>query len=189
MAMSIFLAIMGTSIYYDRFHWVPIISVILYMLVDPIGLGSIPYLYTAEFYPSEMRSVLSGLTIGISNLELFLAVKTFPDLSNALGGIHGSLWLYAGVCFLACIFVAVFIPETKGSTLQDIENYFGRKESLSVTPFQTPMNTPGLSKKRISPISGTESTIYSMKGEFEGVVQYTCAFRPQGYPLFTFNII
>eukprot|EP00096_Caligus_rogercresseyi_P002053 TRINITY_DN137_c0_g1_i1.p1 TRINITY_DN137_c0_g1~~TRINITY_DN137_c0_g1_i1.p1 ORF type:complete len:572 (+),score=146.85 TRINITY_DN137_c0_g1_i1:311-2026(+) len=151
LVMSMSLAIMGTSIYYNHFQWIPIVSVVIYMLADPIGLGSIPYLYTAEFYPSEMRSVLSGLTIGLNNLELFLAVKTFPDLSNALGGIHGSLWLYSGVCLLALLFIAVFIPETKGSTLQDIENYFGRKESLSVSPLQSPMNTPGQSKRGLAP--------------------------------------
>jgi hypothetical protein len=52
------------------------------MIADSIGLGSIPFLYVGEFFPTEMRSVMSGMTTGLANLELFLAVKTFPNLCH-----------------------------------------------------------------------------------------------------------
>jgi hypothetical protein len=45
------------------------------MVADPLGLGSIPFLYSAEFFPTEMRSILSGVTAGLANLEMFLVVK------------------------------------------------------------------------------------------------------------------
>lgn len=124
-----------------NYYLIPLASIIVYMMADPVGLGSIPYLYTAEFFPSEMRSILSGITIGLTNLELFIVVKTFPDLSSMMGGSHGAFWLYASVCFMAAIYVLLFIPETKEKSLQDIESYFGRKESLHVTPFSTPKTT------------------------------------------------
>ena len=87
------------------------------MIADSIGLGSIPFLYVGEFYPSEMRSVMSGLTTGLANVELFLAVKTFPNICSRVGD-SGAFWMYAAVCFTAIIYTLICIPETRGKTLQ-----------------------------------------------------------------------
>ena len=134
--------------------WLPLLCVTLYMLADPIGVGSVPFLYLGEFFPSEMRSLLSGLTISLSNLELFIVVKTFPNLSQSMGD-SGTFWLYAGFCFVTIIYTLVWIPETKGRSLQDIEKYFNHKESLHVTPFATPVSSPAPTKKGLYPIQAS----------------------------------
>lgn len=61
-------------------YWLPVACVVLYSVADPLGLGSIPFLYSAEFFPTEMRSILSGVTAGLSNLEMFLVVKVTNSL-------------------------------------------------------------------------------------------------------------
>ncbi|KAK7066787.1 hypothetical protein SK128_011518, partial [Halocaridina rubra] len=43
---------------------------------------------------------------------------------NAIGAA-GVYWVYSGMCFLALIFGVVFLPETKGKTMQEISKYFG----------------------------------------------------------------
>ncbi len=163
LVMGVSLVALGLAVYSPDGHahhahllggastWLPLLCVIAFMLADPIGLGSIPFLYSAEFYPSEMRSFLAGVTAGIANLEMFIVVKTFPSVSLAMGGAHGAFWLYASVCFAAVIFVLLFLPETKGKSLQDIEGYFGRKESQHVTPFATPAPTPSPGKRAMAP--------------------------------------
>jgi hypothetical protein len=71
---------------------------------------------------------------------------------NDMMGSHGTYWLYAGVCFATIVFVLLFIPETKGKSLQEIEATFAYKESLHVTPYVTPedspMTTPSSRKRR-----------------------------------------
>jgi facilitated trehalose transporter len=159
LVMGISLSILGLAMYshetgliasLDHISWLPLICVTVYMLADPIGLGSVPFLYVAEFFPSEMRSLLSGITIGLANLELFIVVKTFPNL-NAVMGSSGTFWLYAGCCFATIVFTLLTIPETKGRTLEDIEEYFSHKESLYVTPLPTPVGTPATTKRGLAP--------------------------------------
>ena len=41
---------------------------------------------------------LGGLTIALSNVELFVVVKTFPMLEGLIGD-HGVFWIYAGYNF------------------------------------------------------------------------------------------
>jgi len=153
--MGVSMSILGLAMYshetglfhsLDSISWLPLLCVTLYMLADPMGVGSVPFLYVGEFYPSEMRSVLSGITIGLSNLEMFLVVKTFPTLTHTMGD-SGTFWLYAGFCLVTILYTLVWIPETKGRSLQDIEAYFGYKESLHVTPLPTPVGSPETIRK------------------------------------------
>ena len=77
------------------------------------------------------------LAISLAQFEMFLIVETFPALSAAL--MDGAVfWMYAGVCFVAAVFTLLFVPETKGRSLEDIESQFGHKKNLHVTPFATP---------------------------------------------------
>ena len=130
-------------------NWLPLACVTLYMAMDPLGLSSIPFVYMAEFYSGELRSLLSGVTIGLSNLELFIVVKTFPMLSTKYGD-GATFWLYSGFCMAAVIFTLLFIPETKGMSLEEIEDYFNYKRKLHVTPFPTPFSTPEPQRRGVS---------------------------------------
>jgi len=148
--MAISLAILGLAMYSHNGSdlvsnelptWLPLACVTLYMAMDPLGLSSIPFVYMAEFYSGELRPLLSGITIGLSNLELFVVVKTFPMLSTKYGD-GATFWFYSGFCLAAVVFTLLFIPETKGKSLEEIEDYFNYKRKLHVTPFPTPFATP-----------------------------------------------
>ena len=87
---------------------------------------------------------------GLSNLNMFIVVKTFPGLTNMVGD-SGTFWLYSSFCFVMILYTLVWIPETKGRSLQDIEQYFNYKENLHVTPYATPVSTPNTVKKGLNP--------------------------------------
>ena len=48
---------------------------------------------------------------------MLIPLQTFPAMNDMMGS-HGSYWVYAGVCFATIVFVLLFIPETKGKSLQ-----------------------------------------------------------------------
>merc|ERR1719245_2754434 len=117
LVMGISLAITG--------DWIPIISMLVYMLAAPLGLCSIPFLYIAEFFPSELRSVLAGLTTMITNITMALAIKTFTNLDSLLGH-HGLVWFYSAACFGAILLTLSYVPETKDKSLTVINDKFAR---------------------------------------------------------------
>jgi len=129
-------------------EWLPLTCVIVYMVAAPLGLCSIPFMYVGELYPAEMRSLLGGLTIALSNIELFVVVKTFPML-EALIGDHGVFWIYAGSCFLSIVFTLSYIPETKDKSLLQVEGKFERhRKPLRASPWVSPMASPSVSSIR-----------------------------------------
>ena len=46
-------------------------------------------------------------------------------------GYYGTLWTYAGISSLACIFISIFLPETKGKTSPEIAAFFVKKNKIA----------------------------------------------------------
>jgi hypothetical protein len=49
-------------------------------------------------------------------------VFTFPILAKKLGAF-GPFYMYAGICFLGFLFVKRRVKETKGQTLEELEQH------------------------------------------------------------------
>ncbi|XP_059095673.1 facilitated trehalose transporter Tret1-2 homolog isoform X2 [Tigriopus californicus] len=110
----------------------PLIGVMSVALAYHIGLGPIPWSYTAELFPVDVRSFMSGVCNCIGNTYIFITVKSFPSLIDALrfpnlpngGGPAGAFWLFSGISLLTIVYAALFLPETKGKTFEEISRGF-----------------------------------------------------------------
>ncbi|KAG8187253.1 hypothetical protein JTE90_019146 [Oedothorax gibbosus] len=105
------------------FGWVPLLCLIVYIAGFSIGLGPIPWLMMSEMSPIRGRSLICGLGTAFSWLFVFIITKTFLQIEDLVGDF-GAYWIYSGFCLLACFFTLYFIPETKGKSLEEIENHF-----------------------------------------------------------------
>jgi facilitated trehalose transporter len=54
----------------------------------------------------------------------FLVTKFFSNLLTALGDAW-CYWLFAIICAAGTVFVFIFVPETKGKSLEEIQRHFG----------------------------------------------------------------
>lgn len=100
--------------------WVILFSTILYIASFGISFGPIGWLMIAEMFPLRIRGLASSLaTATIWGFDL-LVILTFLPLMQLLQPT-GVFWLYGVLCLLSLIFVYLFVPETKGITLEHIE--------------------------------------------------------------------
>lgn len=150
LVMGVSLTVMAIWVYYSSSttDWVPVVCLLVYMLAAPLGLCSLPFLYTAEFYPSEMRSVLAGLTTTITNIMMAIVLKTFTNLETLLGH-HGLILLYSGACFGAILLTLSYVPETKDKSLTVINDKFARlRKPERASPWVTPCPSPSVNSVR-----------------------------------------
>jgi len=63
----------------------------------------------------------------------FLVTKFFVNLKDALG-IHWCYWMFAIVCGVGTVFVLIFVPETKGKSIEEIQRYFGGGSPVAASP-------------------------------------------------------
>ncbi len=84
-----------------------------------LTLAPVTWVLIAEIFPGRIRS--SGVSTAVSALWIasFLLTYTFPFLSQ-LEGTSGIFLTYGVICLLGSVFVAAFVPETKGRTLEQI---------------------------------------------------------------------
>ena len=84
-----------------------------------LTLAPVTWVLIAEIFPRRIRS--HGISTAVSALWVasFLLTFTFP-LLNQLLGTAGIFVTYGVICLVGFVFVAVFVPETKGRTLEQI---------------------------------------------------------------------
>ena len=99
---------------------VAVASVAAYVGFFAIGLGPVFWLLIAEIFPLALRGRAMSLAT-VANWSFNLIVSaTFLDLVGVLGST-GAFLIYAVLSLAALVFVAVLVPETKGRTLEEIE--------------------------------------------------------------------
>jgi len=93
---------------------------LLYIAFFAMTLGPIVWVVIAEIFPTRIRG--RGMAIATASLWVadFAVSLTFPVIADNL---HESFafWLYAAMCAINFIFIAAFLPETKGKSLEEIE--------------------------------------------------------------------
>ncbi|WP_034992666.1 sugar porter family MFS transporter [Beijerinckia mobilis] len=100
--------------------WLVIAFLLLFIMFNAGGIQVVGWLLGAEMFPLSMRSQATSLhaaTLWGSNL---IVTGTALSLVHLLG-LGGTMWFYAGVNVASFLFVLFFVPETAGSSLEDIE--------------------------------------------------------------------
>ena len=100
--------------------WVILALVVAFVGSMQTFLNVAVWVYLSEVFPLHMR----GFGIGVSVFMLWVAngvlALYFPSLVDAVG-ITGTFFLFAGFGVLSLIFVYTQVPETRGRTLEALE--------------------------------------------------------------------
>jgi SP family arabinose:H+ symporter-like MFS transporter len=107
-----------------------LICVVLFIAAFAMALGPVGWLFCSEIFPNKVRGramSLAALTVWVS---CYIVAQTFPMLNdNPAIGPAKTFWAYALVSLFAFIFVFAFLPETKGRTLEQIEESWSSAET------------------------------------------------------------
>lgn len=87
------------------------------------SLAPVTWVLISEIFPNHIRGLASSVAIVSLWGAYFILVFTFPILAEKLG-TYGPFYLYAVICFFGFLFVLKKVRETKGKTLEELENTF-----------------------------------------------------------------
>lgn len=98
------------------------------MFFFPVGLFLLPFMYAGEIAPLSIRHKVAALGACTNWLFNFLIAEASP---TALANIGYKYYiLYACISFVAFVVFYTFYPETKGRTLEEIDEIFIRSKSI-----------------------------------------------------------
>lgn len=117
------LGVMATAAPAPDLRWLALSSLAVFITGFALGWGPIPWLVMSEIFPVKVRGFASAVCVLTNWGMAFVVTKTFQDMMDHLTSA-GTFWLFASVCSVNVIFTIVFVPETKGKTLEQIEAVF-----------------------------------------------------------------
>ncbi|KAM3968056.1 facilitated trehalose transporter Tret1 [Aphomia sociella] len=112
----------------------PIISLGLisfYIIVSNLGISPLPWNMVGELFATETKGLGSGISVMMTSIAFFGTIKTAPTMFESIGH-HGTYLFYGISTTIGTVFLFFCLPETKGKTLLQIEEYFksGKKDKL-----------------------------------------------------------
>ncbi|KAJ8950725.1 hypothetical protein NQ314_007787 [Rhamnusium bicolor] len=107
----------------DAIFWLPIASIILYIICFNFGIGPIPWTIVGEIFPPNLKTHLNGIVTFLNIIFGFLIAMFFPTLSLVLG-MALSIWIFAAFTAVSILFIVYFLPETRGRSFLEIQIMF-----------------------------------------------------------------
>ncbi|VEN44661.1 unnamed protein product [Callosobruchus maculatus] len=135
------LAMEGVYVYLDDYtdvdmshlKCVPLVALIGYVTVFNIGMGTIPVLLLGEMFPTSVKAVALCLADIFFGVIVTIISKFFQFTKDSMG-LHVPFFVFTASCVLGLLFIIIWVPETKGKTLEEIQHELkgGKKKSAKV---------------------------------------------------------
>jgi sugar porter (SP) family MFS transporter len=93
--------------------------IMTYIASFAMSIGVVIWVYLSEIYPTRVR----GQALSVATMVLWLGnvilTQLFPVMMERFGG--GTFYIFSFICLLAFIFTWTMVKETKGISLEEIE--------------------------------------------------------------------
>jgi SP family sugar porter-like MFS transporter len=88
-----------------------------------MSLAPVTWVVISEIFPNRIRGTAVSLAVAALWIASFILIVTFPALNGKIGAA-GTFWTYAVICIAGFFFIHWKLPETKGMTLEEIEDTY-----------------------------------------------------------------
>ena len=109
-------------------------SLLIYSASFMFSWGPICWVLIAEIFPNTIRGAAVAIAVAFQWIFNFIVSSTFVPMFNMhlQPGDDFGHWftygLYGVICIIAAVFVWRLVPETKGKTLEDMTQLWGKKK-------------------------------------------------------------
>ncbi|KAF1892292.1 hypothetical protein Lal_00010756 [Lupinus albus] len=113
----------------SKYGWVALVALALYILFFSPGMGTVPWVVNSEIYPLRYRGICGGIASTSNWISNLIVAQSFLSLTEAIGTSF-TFMIFIFITIAAIIFVIIFVPETKGLPIEEVENML-EKRSLN----------------------------------------------------------
>ena len=85
-----------------------------------LSLAPVTWVLISEIFPNAVRAVATSIAVLSLWAAYFILVFSFPILFDWLK--DSTFYIYSGICLLGFAFVLLFVKETRGRTLEELED-------------------------------------------------------------------
>lgn len=99
---------------------VTLVALVVFIASFAFSLGPVVWTVINEIFPSRVRGRAVAVATAANWFSAWLVSQFFLTLTDSIG-TSATFWLFAGFSLVAYVWVHRYVPETKGHTLEEIE--------------------------------------------------------------------
>lgn len=111
-----------TTIDTSDISWIPMIVMVGFIVIFGVGLGTVPSLMLGELFSASVKGKALCLMSIYYSIIMSVITRFFSFLTDNYG-MYASFITFGVLSFFSVIFSFCFVPETKGKSLEDIQQY------------------------------------------------------------------
>jgi major inositol transporter-like SP family MFS transporter len=97
--------------------------IVIFLAFMQGAIAPVTWLLLSEIFPTRIRGIGMGISVFFLWIVNFAIGLTFPSLLSSLG-LSSTFYTFGILNVLAIIFVITYVPETKGISLEKLEENF-----------------------------------------------------------------
>jgi MFS family permease len=99
---------------------VTVLALVVFIASFAFSMGPIVWTLISEIYPNRVRGRAISVATAANWLAAFLVAQFFLSLVDAIGE-STTFFLFSALCVVSFVFVWYLVPETKGRSLEEIQ--------------------------------------------------------------------
>ena len=126
LGMAVSMTALGFSFYLESVGIGALIFMLIYTASFAMSWGPVTWVLLSEIFPNRIRGAMS-IAVAAQWIANLIVSWTFPMMNdnsrlNELFNHGFAYWIYGAMGVLAALFVWKWVPETKGKTLEEMED-------------------------------------------------------------------
>ncbi|MGI8960337.1 MAG: MFS transporter [Bryobacteraceae bacterium] len=105
-----------------------LIGIMAFVAGHAIGNGAVCWVIISEIFPTKVRGAAMSIATTAIWIFAYLANQFFPIMLKDLGS-QGTFWFFSSMAIMNFAFVFIWVPETKGYSLEEISRLWSRDEA------------------------------------------------------------
>jgi len=118
--LAVIYCALGSCYFFQLKGTFMVVLCVLAIACYAMTLGPVTWVLISEIFPNRVRAVAVASATFCLWIGSFSLTLSFPLLNSALG-TSGTFWIYSTICAVAFVIFLKVLPETKGKTLEKIE--------------------------------------------------------------------
>ncbi|MCG9790894.1 D-xylose transporter XylE [Flavobacterium algicola] len=135
--MAVAMFAIGTAFFVGSLGVFALVCMLVYVAAFAMSWGPVAWVLLSEIFPNDIRGKALAVAVAAQWISNYVVSWTFPMMdknSYLLAQFnHGfAYWIYGLMGVLAAIFVWKYIPETKGKSLEEMNNLWNDDKTIEV---------------------------------------------------------
>ncbi|MGB7842735.1 MAG: sugar porter family MFS transporter [Salinimicrobium sp.] len=132
--------LLGVTLMTGTVGVISLVGVLLFIASFAMSMGPVVWVILSEMFPNSIRSTAMSIAVAAQWAANYIVTQSFPMVAESPAN-NGEFWngslpyfIFSGFILIIILFTIKFIPETKGKSLEELEDMWDIPEEAKEIP-------------------------------------------------------